>query len=123
MKLSSLNKIQDTQNMKSPSNPIDNSNIQSLSNPNESFSFNEMTDEKGQPTEQAYQVAINKLNEFMEHTQRSSKFVFHKDLERYYVEVVDSQTKEVIKEVPPKELLDAYYEMQKLAGKIFDTQA
>lgn len=123
MKLSSLNKIQDTQNMKSPSNPIDNSNIQSLSNPNESFSFNEMTDEKGQPTEQAYQVAINKLNEFTEHTQRSSKFVFHKDLERYYVEVVDSQTKEVIKEVPPKELLDAYYEMQKLAGKIFDTQA
>lgn len=84
---------------------------------------NEMTDQKGNPTEQAYQIATNKLNEFMEHTNRSSKFVFHKDLERYYVEVVDTKTDEVIKEVPPKELLDAYYEMQKLAGKIFDTQA
>ena len=85
--------------------------------------ISEMTDENGNPTEQAYQTAVNKMNEFMEHTQRNSKFIFHKDLERYYVEVVDSQSQEVIKEVPPKALLDAYYEMQKLAGKIFDTQA
>lgn len=83
----------------------------------------EMTDEKGNPTEQAYQTAVNKLNEFMEHTQRNSKFIFHGELERYYVEVIDAQTQEVVKEIPPKELLDAYYEMQKLAGKIFDTQA
>ncbi len=85
--------------------------------------ISEMTDEKGNPTEQAYQIAVNKLNEFMEHTQRNSKFIFHGDLERYYVEVVDAQTQEVVKEIPPKALLDAYYEMQKLAGKIFDTQA
>lgn len=85
--------------------------------------ISEMTDEHGNPTEQAYQTAVNKMNEFMEHTQRNSKFIFHSDLERYYVEVVDAQSQEVIKEVPPKELLDAYCEMQKLAGKIFDTQA
>lgn len=84
---------------------------------------NEMTDEQGNPTTQAVQTAVNKLNEFMEYSQRNSKFIFHEDLERYYVEVVDAQSQEVIKEVPPKELLDAYYEMQKLAGKIFDTQA
>lgn len=85
--------------------------------------ISEMTDEHGNPTEQAYQTAVNKMNEFMEYNQKSSKFIFHKDLERYYVEVVDAQSQEVIKEVPPKALLDAYYEMQKLAGKIFDTQA
>ena len=85
--------------------------------------ISEMTDEHGKPTEQAYQTAVNKMNEFMEHTQRNSKFIFHSDLERYYVELVDAETQEVVKEIPPKELLDAYYEMQKLAGKIFDTQA
>lgn len=85
--------------------------------------ISEMTDENGNPTEQAYQTAVNKMNEFMEHTQRNSKFIFHSDLERYYVELVDAETQEVVKEIPPKELLDAYYEMQKLAGKIFDTQA
>lgn len=91
--------------------------------PTNDVNISEMTDENGNPTEQAYQTAVNKLNEFMEYSQKNSKFIFHKDLERYYVEVVDSQSQEVIKEVPPKALLDAYYEMQKLAGKIFDTQA
>lgn len=87
------------------------------------YDINEMTDEKGNPTEQAYQTAVNKLNELMEYTQKNSKFIFHKDLERYYVEVVDAQTQEVVKEVPPKQLLDAYYEIQKLVGKMFDSQA
>ncbi len=85
--------------------------------------FAELFDGKGVPTEQAYQVAVNKLNEFMELSQRNSKFIFHKDLERYYVEVVDAKTQEVIREIPPKELLDSYYEMQKVIGKIFDDKA
>lgn len=89
---------------------------------NTEITVSEMTDDKGNPTEQAFQTAVNKLNEFMEYNQKNSKFIFHKDLERYYVEVVDSATQEVIKELPPKELLDAYYEMQKLVGKMFDSQ-
>lgn len=82
--------------------------------------INEMTDENGRPTKQAYQTAVNKLNQFMEYTQRNSKFVYHEDLEKYYVEIVDAKTKEIIKEIPPKELLDAYYEMQKMIGKVID---
>lgn len=104
-------------------NQVKATNMPTHNQPTTSQNVSEMTDEKGNPIEQAYQVAVNKLNEFMDFNQKSSKFVFHKDLERYYVEVVDSQTQEVVKEIPPKELLDAYYEMQKLAGKIFDTQA
>lgn len=86
-------------------------------------SISEMTDLNGNPTKEAYKVAVNKLNEFMETTNKNSNFVFHENLERYYVQLVDSTTQEVVKEIPPKELLDAYYEMQKLVGKIFDTQA
>lgn len=82
--------------------------------------ISEMTDEQGQPTKEAFQVAVNKLNEFMEYTNKSSKFVFHEGLGKYYVEVVDAKTEEVIKEIPPKELLDAYYEMQKMIGNIVD---
>ncbi|WP_397537248.1 flagellar protein FlaG [Rummeliibacillus pycnus] len=85
--------------------------------------ISEMTDESGHPTDQAFQTAVNKLNEFMEYHQKNSKFVFHQDLNRYYVQVVDAQTEEVIKEIPPKELLDAYFEMQKLVGKLFDKKA
>lgn len=85
--------------------------------------ISEMTDEKGQPTKQAYQTAVNKMNEFMEYSHKNSKFVFHDGLEKYYVEIVDSKTDKVVKEIPPKELLDAYYEMQKLIGKMVDTKA
>lgn len=122
MKISSTNPT-DLQN--SSSIPIKENTV-TLTQPalvQKPVEINEMTDEQGKPTEQAIQTAVNKLNEFMEYSQRNSKFIFHQDLERYYVEVVDAQSQEVIKEVPPKELLDAYYEMQKLAGKIFDTQA
>lgn len=116
MKISSINSL-DTQMGSLSIEKIEDINLKT------STFINEDSYQQDKPTEQAYQIATNKLNEFMQHTNRSSKFVFHKDLERYYVEVVDTQTDEVIKEVPPKELLDAYYEMQKLAGKIFDTQA
>lgn len=81
---------------------------------------NEMTDNDGEPTSQAYQIAVNKMNEFMEATNKNSKFIFHEGLEKYYVEIVDAMTNEVVKEIPPKELLDAYYEMQKMVGKIVD---
>ena len=64
--------------------------------------------------------AVAKMNEMLEINNNSSKFIYHEDLERYYVTVVDSQTEEVVKEIPPKKLLDAFYEMQKLFGMIVD---
>lgn len=111
-----LEKIQFVRNKNS-------SDVEHLQDDSKKYQISEMTDENGQPTEQAYQTAVNKLNEFMEYSQRNSKFVFHKDLECYYVEIVDSRTQDVIKEIPPKKLLDAYFEMQKLIGKMFDKQA
>lgn len=105
------------------SSNINMSNQTITNQPTAATAISEMTDVNGQPTEQAYQTAVKKMNEFMEYSQKNSKFVFHKDLQRYYVEIVDAKTQNIIKEIPPKELLDAYYEMQKFVGKIFDTQA
>lgn len=64
--------------------------------------------------------AVNALNEFMTLHNRNSKFVMHDGLDRYFVQVVDSKTEEVIREVPPRKLLDAYYSMQKFLGMIVD---
>ena len=69
------------------------------------------------------QRAVESLNEFMEdHMPKpmSSKFRFHEGLERYYVQVVDLNTDEVLKEVPPEKLLNAFYEMQKMVRMIVD---
>lgn len=64
--------------------------------------------------------AIDTMNEILETTQKSSKFVLHEGLDKYYVRLIDAQTEEVIKEIPPQRLLDAFYEMQKMAGMIVD---
>lgn len=80
-------------------------------------------DGDGQSTKQDLHIAIDEMNSFFKYSQRSSKFVYHEQLERYYIEVVDTRTQEIVKEIPPKELLDAYYEMKKLSGKAFDIQA
>lgn len=66
------------------------------------------------------QKAVDALNEFMTVQNRSSKFVMHDGLDRYYVEVVNAETDEVIREVPPRKLLDAFYTMQKFLGMIVD---
>ncbi|POZ58021.1 hypothetical protein LYSIN_02805 [Lysinibacillus sphaericus] len=66
------------------------------------------------------QHAVDTVNEFLQINHNTSKFVLHDGLDRYFVQVVDTKTEEVVKEIPPKKLLDAFYEMQKLLGMIVD---
>ncbi len=62
--------------------------------------------------------AVDSLNEILEINNKNVKFVYHEGLEEYYVQLVDSETEEVLKEIPSKKILDAFYEMQKLVGLI-----
>lgn len=71
-------------------------------------------------TKEKLKQAVETVNEFLQINHSSSKFVLHDGLERYFVQVVDAKTEEVVKEIPPKKLLDAFYEMQKLLGMIVD---
>lgn len=64
--------------------------------------------------------AVGKMNEMLQVTNSTAKFMYHDGLDRYYVTVVDRETEEVVKEIPPKKLLDAFYEMQKMLGMIVD---
>jgi len=76
--------------------------------------------EKESIPKEKVQKAIDALNEFMTLQNHNSKFVMHEGLERYFVQVVDSETEEVIREIPPRKLLDAFYTMQKFVGMIVD---
>ena len=66
------------------------------------------------------QQAVDAVNDFFEINYNELKFVFHEGLEKYYVQLVNSETDEVVREIPSKKLLDVYYEMQKLVGMIVD---
>ncbi|MEQ6356836.1 flagellar protein FlaG [Lysinibacillus sp. M3] len=76
--------------------------------------------EEQEISKEKLQQAVDVANEFLEINHSSSKFVYHEGLERYYVTIVNRDTEEVVKEIPPKKLLDAFYEMQKMVGMIVD---
>lgn len=76
--------------------------------------------DKSDETKAKVQDAVDKMNEMLVVNNSASRFMYHEGLERYYVTVVDSKTEEVVKEIPPKKLLDAFYEMQKMLGMIVD---
>lgn len=63
---------------------------------------------------------IKGMNEFLQPSQTSIKFELHDELKEYYVQIVDERTKEVIREIPPKKLLDMYAAMMEFVGLIVD---
>lgn len=89
-------------------------------------------EDKNQQTEQPDQKVntkdktekvIDSMNEFLKASNTHLKFQFHEDLQKYYVSIVDDQTNEVIKEIPPKKLLDMYAAMEKYLGLLVDKKA
>src|SRR5699024_5663170 len=54
---------------------------------------------------------VEGLNEFIQPINTSVKFELHDKLDRYYVKVIDSTTKELIREIPPEQMLDMYAAM------------
>ncbi|MEW9109706.1 MAG: flagellar protein FlaG [Cytobacillus gottheilii] len=63
---------------------------------------------------------ITDTNNFLEPNFKSVKFQLHEDLNRYYVKVIDSDSKEVVREIPPKEFLDMIAKMTEFLGVLID---
>ncbi len=76
--------------------------------------------EEQEISKEKLEMAVKTVNEYLQINHSASKFIFHEGLEQYFVQVVDTKTEEIVKEIPPKKLLDAFYEMQKLIGMIVD---
>ncbi|WP_339233984.1 flagellar protein FlaG [Oceanobacillus sp. FSL W7-1281] len=66
------------------------------------------------------ELVIEKMNGFLEPVRRNVKFEMHDKLEKYYVTVVDADKDEVIREIPPKKLLDMYAEMADFMGLLIN---
>lgn len=62
--------------------------------------------------------AVQKVNEFLKPVETSIQFELHEKLNEYYVKVINKETKEVLREIPPKKMLDMYAAMAELIGLI-----
>jgi flagellar protein FlaG len=68
------------------------------------------------------QKIVEGLNTFLTASNSHLKFVYHEKLQKFYVTIVDNRTDEVIKEIPPKRLLDMVASMSEHIGLIIDTK-
>lgn len=69
---------------------------------------------------QEVETVVDKLNGFIDPARTNLKFVFHEQLNEYYVTVIDPITKETIKEIPSKKLLDMFASMAEHMGLLID---
>lgn len=63
---------------------------------------------------------VDSMNEFLQASHTSLKFVLHDELNEYYVTLVDDVTHEVVKEIPSKKMLDMYAAMTQFVGLMVD---
>jgi flagellar protein FlaG len=63
---------------------------------------------------------VEGLNKYLQQSQTALKFQYHEKLQEYYVTLVDEKTKEVVREIPPKKMLDFYAAMTEFLGLIVD---
>ena len=60
------------------------------------------------------------LNDFLETTSTKLRYEFHEKLEKYYVTLVDSETDQIVREIPNKKLMDMYASMLDFIGVLID---
>src|SRR5699024_7031495 len=63
---------------------------------------------------------LSEMNEMIKPLRTNLHFQLHEKLNEYYVEVVNPLTDEIIKEIPPKKMLDRYALMAEFMGLLDD---
>jgi len=79
----------------------------------------QVSDETG-ISEKAIRDAIDRVNIVIAGFNRQFDFSIHEKTHRIMVKVIDTETKEVIKEIPPEKILDMVAQMWEMAGILVD---
>lgn len=75
------------------------------------------------PSKEEVKSMINQINNFLKEQNTSIQYEYHEKLEEYFVKVVDRSTNKVVREIPPKKLLDLYAYIKEKLGLIIDKKA
>lgn len=76
------------------------------------------TREQGQPSKEQLRQAVEKINKNMSHSE--VLFGIHEATNRITIKVVNKDTKEVLRELPPEKTLDMIAKVWELAGILVD---
>ena len=73
-----------------------------------------------QPSDEEIKSAIKEANKRAIFGHASAQFSYHEATKRISVKIVDNDTKEIIREIPPEKTLDMISKMWELAGLVVD---
>lgn len=76
--------------------------------------------EQQQGTNDKIKKAVEKLNKSMPHSE--AVFGIHEDTNRVMIKIINRDTKELIREIPPEETLDMIAKVWELAGILVDVK-
>ncbi|KOP72019.1 flagellar protein FlaG [Cytobacillus solani] len=72
--------------------------------------------------EKDLEQVVTDINQVLGNTHTSLKYMYHEKLQTYYVTLINDQTKETVREIPPKKLLDMYASMREYLGLFVDNK-
>ncbi len=78
---------------------------------------------KNVPSKAEVESAVDSINDAIEHINRALRFSVHEDTQRIMVKVVNANTDEVIKEIPPEAVLDTVARIREMIGLLIDERA
>ena len=78
---------------------------------------------KEEPKEEDMQEMMKELNELMSRINCNLEFSYHKEVNVMSVKMIDKATNEVIKELPPEEMIDNMIQAKDWIGAFLDKNA
>lgn len=83
-------------------------------------SLREKQEYSEQDLEDEVRESVKDVNEIVDKVKEGLSFQIHEDTEKMMVKVIDLNTDEVIKELPPEEMLDLQARIHEMVGILID---
>ena len=87
---------------------------------NESINNDSQEERNPAPDEQRIRTAVKHANTQMKHAKTRCEFSYHEPTKRVSIKIIDKDTQEIIREIPPEETLEMVEKMWELAGILVD---
>jgi flagellar protein FlaG len=71
-------------------------------------------------SEKMVESAVIQIEDLLKVTFRHLSYNYHEKSGEYFVKVIDDETEEVIREIPPEKILDIVASMKEIVGLLFD---
>jgi flagellar protein FlaG len=110
--------IQDIPRVDKTTSTVDAAKGKELSDNGDAEQQSQAQSQVREQSQEQIKKAIEKLNKSMPHSE--AIFGIHEATNRVLIKIVDKETKEVIKELPPEKTLDMISKVWELAGMLID---